>query len=156
MNIKGKIPTLILRAISLLSAVVGVLIAVFALPSFGTAIAEILPVHAFWQYPIVFGLYAAAGCFFYALLRFWFLLNGIDTDRMLLVKDLRAIRVSSIIFSVLYYLSAMPVIFLFAEVDDAPGLVLVGAFIGTFSIGVAAVAMILERNVCGIQEHKQE
>lgn len=152
---RKKLPTLILRAVTSLSAAVGALICIFALPNFSAAIAENFPDYAFWQYPVLVGLYAAAICFYFALFHFWRLLNGVDRERRLSVKNLKAIRFSAIAFSVLYFLSAMPVIYLFAEVDDAPGAILIGAFLGALPIGVAAVATILERIASDKQEERQ-
>ncbi len=142
----NKIPSIILRIIIILSAGVGVILSVFALPTFGTAIAKNHPEYAFLQYPIIIGLYAAAICFFFALFQFWLLLNGVDRGGTLLAKRLKAIRFSAIVFSVLYALCAMPIIFLAADADDAPGLILFGMFLESFPIGVAAVAAILERS----------
>jgi hypothetical protein len=144
-NMRDKLPTLILRIMIILSAVAGILICIFALPPFGTAVAKNFPAYAFWQYPILAGVYAAALCFFFALFQFWLLLNGVDKNGTLATKNLRAIRFSAIAFSVLFYVSAMPVIFLFAEADDAPGAILIGAFLGMLPISIAAFASLLER-----------
>jgi len=140
-----KIPTIILRIIAVLSAVAGTLMCIFALPPFGTAVAKNFPEFAFWQYPILIGIYSAAACFFFALFHFWLLLNSIDRDGTLAVKSLKVIRMCAIMFGALYFIFAMPIIFLAAEADDAPGAILIGAFLGTLPIGVAAVAAILER-----------
>ena len=140
-----KLPTIILRTITLLSAIAAVLMCIFALPPFGTAIAKNFLEYAFWQYPILVGIYSAAACFFYALFHFWLLLNVIDKNGTLAAKNLKAIRLSSIIFGILYFVFAMPIIFLAAEADDAPGAILIGAFLGALPFGVAAVAAIFER-----------
>jgi len=139
------LPTLILRAITILSGVAAILLCIFALPPFGTSVAKELPEYAFLQYPVLVGLYSAAGYFFFALLQFWLLLNGVNKGILFPLKNLKAIRLSAIAFAVLYYLSAMPVIYLAAEAGDAPGLILIGAFLGTLPIGAAAFAAILER-----------
>jgi hypothetical protein len=153
-GMKDRLPILILRGITALSVVAGILACIFALPPFGTAIAMNFPDYAFWQYPILVGLYAAALCFFLALVEFWSLLDGINKDNSLSAKKLKIIRLCSIAFSVLYYLSAMPVIYLFAEADDAPGAILIGAFVGLFPIGVAAFTAVLERVACGKTEEQ--
>lgn len=142
----NKIPSIILRIIIILSSVAGVLVSVFALPVFWTALAKNLPEYAFLQYPLILGLYAAGICFFFALFQFWLLLNGVDRDGILSAKRLKAIRLSAIVFSVLYAICAMPIAFLVADADDAPGLILIAAFLDSVPIGVAAVASILERS----------
>ena len=142
----NKIPSIILRIIILLSAAAGVIVSIFVLPSFGTAVAKNFPAFSFFQYPIIIGLYAAAICFFYALIQLWLLLNTYDREGTLEAKRLRAIRNSAIVFSVLYALFAMPIIFLATEADDAPGLILFGMLLDSFPIGAASVAAILERS----------
>ncbi len=142
----NRIPSIILRILIILSAGAGLVVSVFALPAFGTAIAKNFPDYSFLQYPIIMGLYAAALCFFYALLQFWLLLNGIDRDGQLLAKKLKAIRISAIVFSVLYALCAMPIIFLAADANDAPGLILLGMYLVSFPIGAGAIAAILEKS----------
>ena len=145
MSMREKLPHIVLWVIIGSFAVAGILICIFTLPSFGTAVAKHFPEYAFWQYPILTGLYSAAACFFFALFQFWLLLHGIVRDGIVSVVKLKIIRFSAIIFSVLYFLSAMPVIFLAAQADDAPGLVLLGALVVAFPVGAAAVAAILER-----------
>ena len=140
-----KLPTLTLRIIAIMLAIVGVVISIFFLPSFGTAVADHFPAYAFWQYPILIGLYSAGVCFYFSLFHFWLLLNTIDRSGALSANNLKAIRLSMVVFSVLFYVFAMPIIFLAAEADDAPGAILIGAFLGTLPLGVAAVASILER-----------
>jgi hypothetical protein len=144
-NMKVKFPILVLRLTTLLCAAAGILMCIFALPLFGTAMADDFPVYAFWQYPILAGLYAAAACFFFALFHFWMLLAGADKSKTLPPKNLKTIRISAAIFAVLYFLSVMPVIYLYAEVGDAPGLIIIAAFLGTLPIGVCAFAAILEK-----------
>jgi hypothetical protein len=128
-----------------MSAIFGVLFCIFALPPIGVAIAKNFPEYAFWQYPALVGLYAAAACFFFALIHFWLLLNNIDRNGTFQTKSLKMIRFSAIAFTILYFLFAMPIIFLAMVADDAPGGILIGAFVGILPLGVAAVAAILER-----------
>lgn len=142
-----KFPSIVLRIIIILSAGIGVLVSIFALPACGAAIAENLPESAFWRYPILVGLYTAVVCFFFALFQFWLLLNGVDRNGTLSAKRLKAIKLSAIVFSVLYFICAMPIVILAAQYDDAPGLILIGAFLDSFPIGVASVAAILERTI---------
>jgi hypothetical protein len=140
-----KLPTLILRLLALLSAIAGILLCIFALPPFSTAIAKHFPEFAFLQYSILIGTYSAAACFFFALFHFWLVLDSIDRTGALPAKNLKMIRFSTIVFTILFFIFAMPVIFLAADADDAPGAILIGAFIGSLPLGVAAVAAILER-----------
>jgi hypothetical protein len=78
-------------------------------------------------------------------MQFWLLLNGIDKNGKFSLKNLKAIRISAIVFCMLYFLAAMPIVYLIADADDAPGLILIGAFLGTLPAGVAAFAAVLEQ-----------
>jgi hypothetical protein len=143
-----KLPTIILRITAILSAMAGVLACIFGLPSFGTEIAKTYPEYVFLQYPACIGLYLAAACFFFTLFHFWLLLNGIDRNGTLTAKNLKMIRFGAIMFGILYFTVAMPILFLAVatETEDSnPGVMLIAVFAGTFPIGVAAIASILER-----------
>ncbi len=146
---KERLPTMVLRIITVLFILFGLLICVFVLPTLAEFLARLYPAYAFWQYPMLMGLYGAAACYFYAMFHVWFLLNAIEREGRLPVKNLRAIRRSAGVFSALYALFAMPVIFLAADLDDAPGLILFGAFLDTVPIGVAALAAVLEKHTVG-------
>lgn len=142
-----KFPLIILRIIIVLSVGLSMLAGIFLLPKCGAAIAEALPQLAFWRYPIVAGFYGMVACFLFALWQFWLLLNGISRNGTLEAKRLKAIKFSALTFAILYFFCLMPIIVLAAEADDAPGLILLGAFLDSLPIGVAAVAAILERTV---------
>jgi len=143
-----KLPTMILRIVTLLSAIAGVLVCAFGLPSFGTEIAKLHPECAFWQYPARVGLYAAAACFFFVLFHFWLLLGGVDRAGVFRVKNLKMIRRGAVALAILYFAVAMPILCMavVAETQDSnPGILLIAAFVGTFPIAVAAGASVLER-----------
>jgi succinate dehydrogenase hydrophobic anchor subunit len=142
-----NISTLVLRAVALLFAAAGVLVCIFVLPELGAVIPVFHPKYAFWQYPVLVGLYAAAACFFYALIHFWLMLNSIDRDELPTQRSMKAIRVSSIIFTVLFFVAAMPAIYVLAEVNDAPGAILLGTALGVLPMAAAAIIAILERIV---------
>jgi len=89
--------------------------------------------------PILLGLYVTAIPFFIALYQAWMLLNYIDKGTAfsaLSVKALKNIKYCGIAISVMY-LVEMPYIFYVAELDDAPGAVLIGLVI-IFASGVIA------------------
>ncbi len=140
-----KMPTLALRAIALGTAAMGAVLCIFAIPAFGSGLALFLPELSFLRYPLLAGLYAAAGCFYYSLFQFWRLLDAVEKTGEIPKKKLKAIRKAAVAFSILYFVFAMPVIFLAANADDAPGLVIIGAFMEVFPLGSAAVCAVLER-----------
>jgi len=131
----------------MLFAAAGLLVCYFVVPELGAAIPKFHPDRSFWQYPVLVGLYLGAACFFYALVHFWLMLDSIDREELPSKKNMGAVRSSSVIFSVLYLVFPMPVAFVMAEADDAPGAMLIGAALVIIPLGAAAAMAILERIV---------
>jgi len=142
-----NIPILILRAVALMFAAAAALACYFLLPELGAVIPAFHPKYAFWQYPVLAGLYAAAAFFFYAIVHFWLMLNGIDREGLPPQKSMKAVRVSSVIFTILFFVAAMPAIYVFAEAKDAPGVILLGTALGVLPMGAAATIAVLEHIV---------
>ncbi|MFC3040840.1 DUF2975 domain-containing protein [Virgibacillus xinjiangensis] len=100
---------------------------------------------------VVFGiliiLYLSAIPFYFALYQAFRLLNYIDQNRAFSqtsVQSLKKIRTCAITISGLYVL-ALPLIFVIAEWDDAPGLVLIGLVIAGASMVIAVFAAVLKK-----------
>ena len=96
-------------------------------------------------YPILIGMYVSVIPFFIALYQSFKLLNIIDKNQAfseLSVKGLKNIKFCAIAFSGVYVL-IMPFVFLLAELDDAPGLVIVGMVPIFASIVIAVFAAVL-------------
>lgn len=102
---------------------------------------------AFAYWTMVVGLYATAIPFFYALYQAILLLTYIDKSiafSELSVKALRAIKYCANLIVVGFILME-PFIFFIADEDDAPGAILIGAFIGFVAFCVAIFANILQK-----------
>jgi hypothetical protein len=85
--------------------------------------------------------------FFIALYQAWKLLSYIDRNEAfspLSIKALRNIKFSAITISILYA-ALMPFIFIAAEIDDAPGVVLIGLVLMCAPIVVAVFAAVLQK-----------
>ncbi|WP_071392881.1 DUF2975 domain-containing protein [Bacillus tuaregi] len=100
---------------------------------------------------VVFGIlaimYVSAIPFYYALYQAFRLLNYIDKNQAfseLSVAALKKIKHCAITISCLY-VSALPLVFIIAEWDDAPGLVLMGMVIVGASMVIAVFAAVLQR-----------
>ncbi|RDY70670.1 DUF2975 domain-containing protein [Halobacillus trueperi] len=98
--------------------------------------------------PVVFiYMYLTAVPFYMALYQAFKLLTYIDRNQAfsdLSVKALRVIKFCAITISVLYVV-LMPVIYTVAEIDDAPGLIMIGMIIIFASAVIAVFAAVLER-----------
>lgn len=98
-------------------------------------------------YPIVIGMFGAAIPFFIALFQAFKLLNYIDRNEAfseLSVAALKKIKYCALTISGLYVV-ILPFVFLIAELDDAPGLVLMEMVPIFASLVIAVFAAVLQR-----------
>ncbi|PLT32734.1 DUF2975 domain-containing protein [Bacillus sp. V5-8f] len=129
---------------------------IFLLPEIAEFFAELNPKLAYLQYPFLIGLYVTAVVFFVALYQTLRLLSYIDKNQAfseLSVSVLKNIKYCAITISALYVVF-MPLLYLMAEVDDAPGIILIGMVIifGCFVVAVfAAVLQKLLKNAIDIK-----
>ena len=97
---------------------------------------------AYLKYPVLIGLSLTVVPFFVALWQMMRLLGYIDAGKVFsrpAITALKVIKYCAFIFSGLYALS-LPVVYYIAQIEDAPGLLVIGlAFTGApFVIGVFA------------------
>ena len=122
---------------------------IFVVPSMGTAAAEWLPAFPFIQYTTWFALYVSGIVYFIALYKTWRLLTQIDEGNAFSAQSMKAlndIKICGFTISMLHF-TVLPVFYLFAEVDDAPGVIFVGLFVPIASLVIAVFASLLKRLV---------
>lgn len=105
------------------------------------------PDYAHILYPIVVGVYVSVIPFFAALFQSFKLLSYIDRNQafsMLSVKALKNIKRCALIIAGLYVV-ILPFVFFVAELDDAPGLIIVGMVPAFASLVIAVFAAVLQR-----------
>ncbi|PFN80633.1 hypothetical protein COJ85_29915 [Bacillus sp. AFS076308] len=98
-------------------------------------------------YPILIGMYVSVIPYFVALFQAFKLLSYIDKDQAfseLSVTALKRIKFCAMTISGLYIV-ILPFVFLVAELDDAPGLVIVGMVPIFASMVIAVFAAVLQR-----------
>ncbi|ACJ33974.1 Uncharacterized conserved protein [Anoxybacillus flavithermus WK1] len=142
-----KRETLFLKiAISIIGAPVVALCA-FVLPKFPSFYAEWLPKLAYLRYPIVIFFYVTAIPFFFALFRAFNILTYIDKNEAfsdLSVKALKHIKHCAVSISLLY-IAGMPFFYLTADLDDAPGIIIIGLMVVFGALVVAVFAAVLQK-----------
>lgn len=124
-------------------------ICIFALPAMWLAVGGDKEygdiAHAF--YGILTALYVAAVPFFYALYQALKLLSYIDKNKAfskLSVQALKRIAWSGVVIAVVF--AAMePFLYIWAQHDDAPGIILFGAIIAGASLTISVFAAVLQR-----------
>ena len=102
---------------------------------------------AYVVYGLLIVMYISIIPFYFALYQSFNLLSYIDKNQAfsdLSVRALKKIKTCAIIISSLYVL-AFPFVFIMAEVDDAPGLAVVGMVPIFASLVIAVFAAVLQR-----------
>jgi hypothetical protein len=105
------------------------------------------PDYAHMLYPIVVGMYVSVIPFFIALYQAFKLLSYIDKNQAfseLSVKALKNIKFCAMTISGLYVV-ILPFVFLVAQQDDAPGLVIIGMIPTFASLVIAVFAAVLQK-----------
>ncbi len=143
--------TIFLRGVVVFIGIAVLALCIFGLPRFAVWFtqdaAAMTPIGSSLYYPILIWLYAPAIPFFWALYQTLKLLGYIDRKAafsILSVKALRKIQYCATAMSILYALG-MPFVYFSAKVEDAPGLVLVGAAFACSPMVIATFAAVLQR-----------
>lgn len=105
------------------------------------------PEFAYMLYPIVIMLYVSVIPFFIGLFQAFRLLSYIDKNKafsVISVKALKTIKICAFSISILYVI-ILPFIFLLAEKDDAPGLIIIGMVLIFAPLVVAVFAAVLQK-----------
>ena len=139
--------TLFLKIAVILIGIPVLALCIFLVPEIANYAAELYPDIAYMKYLILIGLYVAAIPFYFALYQAFKLLSYIDKNKAfseLSVKALKNIKYCAITISILYAVG-MPFFYLMAEIDDAPGLIIIGMVIIFASMVIAVFAAVLQR-----------
>jgi hypothetical protein len=142
-----KRETFFLKFVVVLMGLPVLALCIFLLPGIAEYFAELNPKLDFLRYPFLIGLYVTAIVFFVALYQTLKLLSYIDKNQSfseLSVNYLKNIKYCAIAISALYVVF-MPLLYLMAEVDDAPGIILIGMVIIFGCMVVAVFAAVLQK-----------
>jgi hypothetical protein len=85
-------------------------------------------------------MYLAAIPFFFGIYKGWRILDAIDTGQSFSLASVRALQVISYCAGIisLIYIVTLPFFYIWAQSDDAPGLVLIGLFF----VGMPAIVSV--------------
>jgi hypothetical protein len=142
-----KVTTLFLKIAVILLGVPILALCIFLVPELGNIAAKLLPGFAYINYLVSIVFYASAIPFYFALYQAFKLLRYIDKNKAfseLSVKALKKIKYCAITISSLHVL-VLPLFYLFAEIDDAPGVIFVGLVVPFASMVIAVFAAVLQK-----------
>lgn len=120
---------------------------IFFVPALGRVFAEMVPSFAFIKYFIFLIFYGSTIPFYYALYQAMKLLGFIDKGAAFSqwsVEALKKVKVCAVLISGLHLL-ILPLFYVFAELDDAPGVIFVGLVVPFASMVIAVFAAVLQR-----------
>ena len=153
-----KRETLFLKVAVFLMGIPVLALCIFSVPAIARGFSEIIPGMGYVQYLVYIGLYATALAYFLALYQAYRLLSYIDRNEAfsdLSVKALKNIKYCAMAISGFYVL-LMPIIYLFAEYDDAPGVIVIGMIMIFGAMVIAVFAAVLQKLLNTAIEIKSE
>ncbi|CAN7641147.1 DUF2975 domain-containing protein [Paenibacillus sp. LjRoot153] len=139
--------TLFLKIAVILMGIPVLALCIFAVPEIANFAVELYPDHSYLKYLFMIDLYASAIPFYIALYQTFKLLGYIDKNKAfseLSVSVLKKIKLCAITISGLYVLG-MPLFYLLAERDDAPGIIVIGMVMIFASMVIAVFAAVLQK-----------
>lgn len=153
-----RVPTLFLKAVLVLIGLGALAACVFSFPHVWYGAPAEWPRFAYVIYPGLIGIYATIVPFLFAVYQALKLLQYIDKNNAFSeasIRALRTIKFCAIAVSVLYAI-AMPLMYVIAEIDDAPGLILMWAAVCCAPLIVATFAAVLQKLVRSALDMKTE
>jgi len=142
-----QVTTLFLKVAVIFIGIPVLALCIFLVPELGKLTAKLLPEFAYINYLVSIIFYASAIPFYFALYQAFKLLRFIDKNEAfsdLSVYALKKIKNCAITISTLHVL-VLPLFYLFADKDDAPGVIFVGLVVPFASMVIAVFAAVLQR-----------
>ncbi|GGB54242.1 DUF2975 domain-containing protein [Virgibacillus dakarensis] len=139
--------TLFLKIAVVLIGIPVLALCIFLVPEIANYAADLYPDVAYMKYLVFIVMYAAAIPFYFALYQAFKLLSYIDKTQafsQISVKALKNIKYCAVTISIVY-VAGMPLLYLIAEIDDAPGIIVIGLIIIFASMVIAVFAAVLQR-----------
>lgn len=142
-----RVSTIFLKLAIILMGIPVLALCIFLVPELGNIAAKLLPEFAYINYLVSIVFYASAIPFYFALYQAFNLLLFIDKNKAfseLSVMALKKIKYCAITISSLHVL-VLPLFYLFADKDDAPGVVFIGLLVPFASMVIAVFAAVLQK-----------
>ncbi|NBD24741.1 DUF2975 domain-containing protein [Paenibacillus glycinis] len=138
--------TLFLKAAVILIGSPILALCIFVVPGLANFAVELYPDQHYLKALVFIDLYAAAIPFYYALHQAFRLLSYIDANRAfseLSVRALKNIKACAIAIAIILA-AGLPLFYLVAEKDDAPGMIVIGLVLIFASLVIAVFAAVLQ------------
>ncbi|HDR4423544.1 TPA: DUF2975 domain-containing protein [Bacillus cereus] len=139
--------TLFLKTAIILIGIPVFALCIFLIPNIGNYASKLYPDIAYIKYLVLINLYATVIPFYFALYQAFKLVSYIDNGNAFSkfsVRALKKIKQCAVTISILYAVG-MPLFYLVAERDDAPGIIIIGMILIFASMVIAVFAAVLQR-----------
>ncbi|MDU0201145.1 MULTISPECIES: DUF2975 domain-containing protein [Paenibacillus] len=139
--------TLFLKVVLILIGIPVLALCIYLVPKIANYAVELYPDHGYLDALVMMDLYATAIPFYLALYQAFKLLGYIDKGTAfseLSVRALKIIKYCAMTFSGLYVIG-LPIFYLIAEKDDAPGIIVIGLVLIGASFVIAVFAAVLQK-----------
>lgn len=143
----NRMSTIFLKIALVLIGIPILALCIFLVPKIANYSAELFSNIAYIKYLVFIYLYVTAIPFYFALYQAFKLLSYIDKNKAfsgLSVRALKNIKYCAVTISI-FYAAGMPVFYLMAEIDDAPGIIVIGLVIIFASMVIAVFAAVLQK-----------
>lgn len=143
----NQVTTLFLKIAVIFIGIPILVLCIFLVPELANIAAKLLPEFAYIKYLVFFVFYASVIPFYFALYQAFKLLTFIDKNKafsQISVIALKKIKYCAITISSLHVL-VLPLFYLFAEKDDAPGVSFIGLVVPFASLVIAVFAAVLQK-----------
>ncbi|AGI29198.1 DUF2975 domain-containing protein [Bacillus subtilis] len=143
----NRMSTIFLKIALVLIGIPILALCIFLVPKIANYSAELFSNIAYIKYLVFIYLYITAVPFYFALYQAFKLLSYIDKNKAfsgLSVRALKNIKYCAVTISI-FYAAGMPVFYLMAEIDDAPGIIVIGLIIIFASMVIAVFAAVLQK-----------
>lgn len=157
-RIMKKASTIFLR-LAIIAITVGVTaLCVFLLPQVWIHAPEEYSNYAYAVQGVVAAMYVSVIPYFIGIYKAWRLLSLIDNGKPFSQASARTIKSIAILAAVItgIYIASIPFFFIWGDMDDAPGLIVIGAVLVGLPATVAVFAGLLQRLVSEASEIKLE
>lgn len=139
--------TLFLKIVVILMGLPVLAICIFIVPEIAELAAYVFSDNALIKYSVIVYLWTTAIPYYFALYQAFKLLSYIDKNQAFSefsIKALKSIKNAAVTISVLW-LVFMPIVYIMAEIDDAPGLILIGMAVTFAPMVIAVFAAVLQK-----------
>lgn len=142
-----KLETLFLKIVVVLLGVPVLALCIFAVPVLGGIAAELVPGFPLIEYLVRLDFYASAVPFYYALYQAFRLLQYIDRNTAFSESSVIALRKIKYCAVAIFgcHVLVLPLVYLYALADDAPGVVIAGCVVPFASVVIAVFAAVLQK-----------